>query len=236
VLPSIGATDVTERVLWERWGEHYCILLGHDPGEIHDVTPLLRAYEIRGEPGFSWWIVGEVTTDRTTTAQHIAVLDAELKRLGMRQSWRYDEERQVWTQRRDADEMPPLAVGDPWVSGDTHPDRSVAVAFRNAGIPMRPAAYAKGGTGPAMIKKEARIDLVNSLFASGRLVFAADGRGGAVARRTLHSAEDSLRNAAGKPEADRKGPRDPSHWMAAVGYALWPHERLTPIRRANSAR
>lgn len=77
-VPQIGAEDVTRQVL-APWGGNLTVLVGHDPGKLVDVSILLKAYRLRGQPRHSWWVVDELTTSQTSTEQHVGALIARLR-------------------------------------------------------------------------------------------------------------------------------------------------------------
>src|SRR5690606_21913167 len=72
-IPEVGAEDVTADLL-RPWGQNLHVLVGHDPGKLFDVSVLLKAYRLRGQQEHGWFVVGEVTTEQTTTEQHVAEL------------------------------------------------------------------------------------------------------------------------------------------------------------------
>lgn len=222
-IPRIGAEDVTSQVL-RRWAPNAEILVGHDPGQLFDVSVLLKAYKVRGMPDpFVWFIVGEVTTEQTTTEQHVAALLAEL-----RDRWNVQ---QVDRKGRPVSDAPTAFVrADPHGNTDARPDRSVYNIFKRNGLRIMPAAYAPNGTKPGRVPKEAGIEVVNSLFCNAasqrRLYVAQDENGRPCAERTVEAIELSERDADGKAEAQKKNRKDLSHWTASVRYALWAIERV----------
>ena len=100
--------------------------------------------------------------------------------------------------------------------------------WRSLDLIARAAAYKPGGSTPITIKRNSRIDMVNTLLcakAGGpelrRLFVALDAKGDAVAPRLVEAFETMETNEAGKAERDKKDANDRSHWPAALGYALW---------------
>lgn len=224
--PNIGATDVTAREL-SPWGQNHQILIGYDPGRLFDVSVFLKAYKFPNVSDPVWWVVDEVTTEQSTTQQHV---DEVIKRL--RSRW---ELYKVDFRGRLSDGTPTALIrADP--SGnrenDTeHPDATVYTVFRQSGLQILAAAYT-GTPGRARVGNvplEAGIDMVNTLLCSQsgnvRLYIDCDDRRQAAAPNLLKSLESSERNAAGMAERDKKDKNDPSHWPAALRYALWSIEK-----------
>lgn len=221
--------DVTASEL-VRWGVNRAALCGHDPGSLFDVTLVLRAYRtprMRPQDRPIWVVVDEITTERTTTEQHV---DELLERV--REHWRMNLVRRdpltgETTTTRDG---PTIYVrADPYGNNDSKVDRSCYTIFRNAGITIDPAAYSKDGAGPGRVPKEAGIELVNTLLCSAanvrRLFVALDDKGVPVAPKLVEALESSERDSDGKAETHKKDVKDVSHWPASLRYALWAIER-----------
>lgn len=213
-------SDVTAREL-QHWGDNLTILAGHDPGTLCDVTVLLKAYELqRGV--VTWVVVDELTTDHTTTEQHVAALIARGRdRWGVHMLDR---------NHRPVVNGPRILVrADPYGNNDSKPDRSCYTIFRNAGITTHPAAYSSDGSKSGRVPKNEGIELVNTMLrsASGmrRLFVALGDDGTPTAKRLVQALEESERSIDGKAEAQRKDEHDLSHWPAALRYALWSLER-----------
>jgi len=216
-VPRIGAQDVTAQVL-APWGGNCTVLAGHDPGEIKDVTVLLKAYRLQhmGANEWAWVIVGELTTSGTTEL-HIA----ELLKL-MRNEFGCNELDYRGRPIQDGAEL--------LVRIDPKAEKTVNTQFRRAGLNSRAAAYTNTNPPRAMqIPKEAGIDMVNTLIrnaAGKRHLFAEvtdDGR--LVAGKTVEAIESSERDAVGRAEIKQKNRVDHSHYTAALRYALWVIER-----------
>lgn len=212
-VPVIGARDVTREVLRD-YGPNYEVLIGHDPGNHYNVSVLLKAYRIHGEALHSWWVVGEVTSESSTTEGHLVDLGRALA------EWGY----------------PGVALvrADPYTDTGTErkPDKTVYTQFKNAGFDIRPAAYSasKTSVGPGVIHKDARIEMMVGLLCSAsgrrRLFIACDDHRRAAAPRLVAALESEERDEAYKAETARKRKgEDMSHWPAATGYALWALER-----------
>lgn len=218
-VPHIGARDVTRQVM-RHWGPNYSVLVGHDPGQIVDVSIFLKCYQERGHDQPSWFVVDELTTDLTTTEQHAKKLVSRL-----RSKWGCNE--------LGADGKPndgPIAQMriDPYGDSDNKTDRSVYQTFRHFGLDARSAAY-KQGTGKGRVPKDPGIEMVCRLLrnANGdhRLFIATDDRGRPVAPRLVECLEMSERDGDGQAETQKKNKSDLSHWGAATRYALWLLER-----------
>ena len=222
-LPEIGAFDVTKRVL-KRFGNFSC-LVGHDPGLTVDCSVILKAYQMPKERTHRWFVVDEVTT-KGTTEEHVSQL---LKRL--QDHWGINH--------YGPEEDKALVRCDPYGDSSNKTDKSVYLQFKLFGLEIRSAQYSKTGKGTGHIGREARIEMVNRLLcnASGesRLFIAKNKNGTPSAPRLVEALEEMERDASGRAEAEKKGTkRDRTHWPAALGYALWPTEkihRVTPEKR-----
>ena len=217
-----GAVDITRDVL-KAWGGA-AILVGHDPGKRQHVSEFLKAYRLPGQkdPLPRWFVVDEVTTIESTTGAHVgAVRDRLRTRWGCNLLDRHG--------KPDPDSPVALVRVDPHTrSGDDHPDASVYTTWRAAGLMTLAAGYQPGTSKPQVIKRDARINLVNTLLAATaavgeirRLFVALDEAGHPVAPQLVKALETMERNEAGKAEAEKKDADDLSHWPAALGYALW---------------
>lgn len=223
--PQIGASDVTRMEL-SHYGSNIDLLIGHDPGNLFDVSVFLKAYQIKGE--VHWWIVGELTTEQSTTEDHAVKLMAMLReRWGL---YRRDLRGRVLPGSKVA-----LIRADPTGNVETKPDQTVYTTLRNHGFDVRPAAYAPvrpnqtSAPRHGRIGQEARIEMINTLLcdANGRrrLYVDVDDRGAPVARKVVESIELSERDGDGRAENQRKNRQDMSHWTASLGYALWSIEK-----------
>lgn len=228
-----GAIDVTQLELRGE-GNALTVRVGYDPGTLWDVSILLKAFRVRGQPRPWWWVVGEVNSEQSTTDVHIKDL---LRVVG---------EKYACNMRgRDGKIAgPQIAVrADPY--GDTgndanRPDITVYKSFRNAGIMIRPAAYipSTSAVKVARVPKEARIDMVCTLLCAAngerRLFVDVDEHGQPVAPKLVEAFETMERDEAGHAETQKKNKKDMSHWPAALGYGLWSIEkpRIEALRRA----
>ena len=225
----LGWQDVTDREL-RAWGPNYKMLVGHDPGTLWDVSLLLRAYvenkhyqAYLAEKRRPFWVVlGEVNTEQSTTERHIEKLLERVRkeyRLNFLSS----------TGKIDPNAPQVLVRADPAGTTDNRTDKSVYTQFANAGIRIKPAAYAAGKNTHGKVPREAGVEVVNTLLhnAAGerRLFVARLPDGSPAAPRLVAALESSERNSDGQAEVSRKGAADVTHWPAALRYALWAIER-----------
>ena len=222
-IPDVGVRDVTSSVL-SQFGANIEMLLGHDPGTTQDCTIFLKAYQFRKEPFFRWVVVDEVTT-KGTSERHASIL---VETLQSRWGVNYP----------GAQESKALMRCDPYGDSGNSTDRSVYLTFRLAQLDCRSAQYDKRGRGKGVIHKEARIEMVNRLLCSAvgdRRLYIAMRDGAPCAKNLVRCFEHSERDLAGKAENQRKGSSDDlSHWGAALGYALWPTEKIHRVIAAQT--
>jgi hypothetical protein len=225
-VPQIGAEDITASLLVP-WGQRFGMLGGHDPGTLFDVTILLRAYRVAGMRKPAWWVVGELTTERTTTEQHVKDLLTEI-----RGRWRLNEV--DWRGKPAEDGRRLFVRADPYSeSGNDskQPDKSVYATFRQKGITILPAAMKTVGleSKVARVPREGRIEMVNTLLCNAaferRLFVDCDEFRQPRAPKLVAALESSERDTDGKAETQKKNEDDLSHWPAALGYALWSLEK-----------
>lgn len=221
-IPELGWEDVTTREL-RGSGDNLAMLAGHDPGSLFDVSIFLRAFKQHPKQQRPIWVVvGELTTEESTTEQHITRLLSLV-----RERWRLNL---LDHTGRVAEYGPRLLVrADPAGNTDNRTDRSVYTLFRNAGIAIKPAAYNADGDGHGRVPKDPGIELVNTLLCNAagerRLFVARNADGSPCAPRLVAALESSERDLDGKAETQRKTKQDVSHWPAALRYALWAIER-----------
>lgn len=228
-LPQVPRwPDVTARELG-RWGRGLEVLVGYDPGRLFDVSILLKAYQppvpaaTRQVPRPSlpdpvWFVVGEVTTERSTTEHHCRALLEVL--------------RKQWGCNLGGDGAQAFVRGDPATTSGTDeeaPDTSVYTTFAKHGLLMKAAAYKPGSVSHGRVPKEGRIDMINTLLCSAdgtrRLLVQCDDRKQPVAKKLVDALERMERDGDGKAERGRKDKSDLSHWPCALGYALWSIEK-----------
>jgi hypothetical protein len=226
-VPQLGAEDVTRTVL-SPWGPRFAVLVGHDPGKLCDVSLVLQAFQMRGQSRPSWWVRDELTTDQTTTEQHVKAL---LQRL--RDRWQCNQ--LDWRGNASSDGPVALVRADPYSNSgndSSRPDRSVYTLFRKGGIPSILPAAMKASTSEnkaATVPVDAGIGMVNGLLCNAdgerRLFVECDENRQPLAPRLVEAIEMSERDGDGYAERQKKDRHDLSHWCAALRYALWAIER-----------
>ncbi len=203
--------DVTKVVTLEAYQEPYSWIVGQDFGVLCNASVLLKAFKPRTPFGFdkeapiTWWAVDEITSWEQTAAVHaVMLLD------------RYP----------NVDDL--VVVADPHFN-TKEADRSDYHQFREAKLKIVPSAHGK-------IPVKHRVTMVNSLMkdAQGKrhLFIACDS-----SRRTncnkLAAALMGLQyDHTGRPQPPRKDRKDQTHWPDALGYGLFPFEKLRggPLR------
>lgn len=216
------AVDVTAEVMrpWAPQGHPITMLVGHDPGQRQHVSMFIKAYRFPGaDKSTKWIVVDEITTVDAPIQTHVAEVLARA-----RDKWNTD---QIDYKGRAVEGGKMMVRIDPHTRGekDDHPGRDVYAVWRSAGIIAKAAAFKPGSVEPAVIKRESRFDMMNTLLCdvSGvrRLLVACDDSGKAAAPNLVKAFESMERNAENKGETEKKNGDDLSHWPAAVGYALW---------------
>lgn len=219
-----GAIDVTRDAM-RVWGPNIGMLIGHDPGKRQHVSEFLKAYRFPSQPANSpprWFVVDEVTSPESTVEAHV---QSVLQRARARRCNLLDP-----AGRPSADSPQVLVRIDPHTQGgDEHPGRDLYTRWRSAGLVAKAAAYRPSSVVPQTIKRESRIDLINTLLSASagspgmrsRLFVACDDMGRPAAPKLVEALESMERNAGGEAEAEAKDADDMSHWPAALGYGLW---------------
>lgn len=225
-VPRIGAEDVTAEIL-APWGANRRVLVGHDPGTLFDVSLVLKAYRLHGQRRHFWWVVDEITTEQTTTDQHVAVLLDRLQR-------RWHCNQVDWRGNASEHGARALVRADPHSNSSSdasQPHRSVYTTFRAAGLQILPGATKSvgGESKTDRVPKDAGIEMVNGLFLNKakerRLFVAANDDGSYAAPKLVSAIEGSERDLYGDAETQAKNKADLSHWPASLRYALWALER-----------
>lgn len=228
----LGAVDCTAEVLAHS-GPNIQLLIGHDPGQRQHVSIFLKAYRFlddvrRGDSRPRWFVVDGVTSPMSTVHAHVQEV---LKRV--RDRWNcngLDRKGNPDIGGRQA-----LVRIDPHTrSGDEHPGRDVYTIWRQAGLLTKAAAYKPNSTDPVTIKRESRIDMVNTLLCATdargevrRLFVLCDDRNayekgvGRAVEALVEAFETMERNDSGDAEHEKKDKNDRSHYPCCVGYALW---------------
>lgn len=222
-----SAIDVTKEILgpWTPAGHGLSVLTGHDPGNLFDVSLLLKAYRLPRFRTVLWWVVGEVTTEQSTTEAHCQALLEVLAR-DFNCNMRGRDGRVVGDRA--------LVRADPYGNtgaDEKRPDRTVYTVFRENGLIIHPAAYVASTNKVKVgrVPKEGRIDMMQTLFCAKngvrRLFVNCDERKRPAAPKFVEAIESCERDEIGRAETQRKDKRDPSHWPAACGYGLWAIEK-----------
>lgn len=227
--PEVGARDVTSKLLRHFGIPNGQILLGHDPGSLKDVSGMLKAYTFAREVELDgakipagvpvWWVIGEVTTEKTTAEAHATKLRDRLQ-----------DQYHVMLGYEDDPDV--LVLADPSSENEAKkaPHKSVYKAFARCGFRI-----ASGASHGKRVPKEAGIEMVVGLFRDvdgyARLFVDVDEHGRPVAPGIVKACEEAERNDAGEAETERKDAYDLSHWMAQLRYALWRLEREGGIVR-----
>ncbi len=215
-VPVIGARKITSMVLSRRIGAGYGLLIGHDPGTAKAASIFLDAYELPGLADPAWWVRGELFTLHATPEQHATqVLDVARKRFGM--NIRGQDQAHVRAQ--------------PVGQSEDKPDQDIYKIWRKVGLETRAAQYRKNdNTGTGHIGREARINMVNTLLCDAiqrrRLFVECDDQRRPLAPRLVESFETLERDESGRISRDKHLDRDKSDPPDALGYALWPWEKV----------
>lgn len=213
----LGAQDVTSIALRAKTGNpRHALLVGHDPGTAKSASVFLRAYKLVGERDPAWFVVGELFTMHQTTEQHACSVLARCKEFGCNV--------------RPDSEIAHVRVQPAGVAVDK-PDLDVHRIFARVGLDTRAAQHKTDGTGTGVIDRESRIEMVNSLFcdAAGRrrLFIACDEFRRPVAPKLVEALETMERDERGQISRDKRLDYDKSDTPDALGYALWPFEKVT---------
>lgn len=214
-VPVVGARKITSLVLSRKLGPGFGLLIGHDPGTAKAASIYLDAYEIKGIPDPVWWVRGECFTLHATPQQHaLKVLEEVRSRFGM-------------NLRGEVAHVRAQPVGQ----SENKPDQDVYKIWRGVGFDTRAAQYRKNdSTGTGHIGREARINMVNTLLVDAmgtrRLFVECDSHRRPMAPKLVEAFETIEREADGRISRDKDLSRDKSDSPDALGYALWPWEKV----------
>ena len=218
-VPQVGK-DLTASLVAAKWQRPIdpqlrlpiaCrFVVGQDWGMRVQASVVLQAFaDPREETERIWYVVGElITEDGSTPDRHADAL------------------KHYMLQRFGATAREYVVVGDPHVQKrpNVGADKTDYDVFKKAGLEVHKAAVG------IVIHVRHRFGMVNALLedASGRrrLFLAADEHGHPIARAVAQSFRMYRWGAGGEPEQHDKGPLDPSHATDALGYALFPFERI----------
>jgi hypothetical protein len=213
----ITARKMTSVVLSRKIGNGYALLIGHDPGVAKAASIYLDAYELPGTPDPVWWVRGELFTLHETPEAHaIKVLADVRKRFGV--SIRPDREQAH-------------VRAQPVGQSEDKPDQDIYKIWRRVGLDTRAAQYRKNdSTGTGHIGREARVNMVNTLLCDAlgrrRLYIECDDHRRPVAPKLVEAFETIERDDQGRISKDKDLKRDKSDPPDALGYALWPWEKV----------
>ena len=198
--------DITAELTHEiegNQGPAYPWIIGQDFGWQVNASVVLKAFQDGAER--AWFAVDELMTRGLTAAEHAQQLIALMRR------------------KYSAGPEQLYVIGDPHVNKpDT--DESDYTQFRRAGLRTRKASGTR-------IDIKHRFGMVNALLcdAAGRrrLFVARDGHGTPCCPKLVESFKSYAYNENGKPEQyGKNSSRDPSHPSDALGYALFPWEKI----------
>ena len=198
--------DITADLTFEiegNQGPAYTWVIGQDFGWQVNASVMLKAYQDGSDR--VWFAHDELLTRGLTTAEHARQLIALMRR------------------KYNAEPEQLYVIADPHVNKpDT--DESDYVQFRRAGLRTRRAA---GGR----IDMKHRFGMVTAMLCDSggrrRLFIARDGNGTPCCPKLIESFKTYCYAENGKPEQFGKDSRrDPSHPTDALGYALYPWERI----------
>lgn len=218
-LPELGR-DITGRLTRNIYGawtdeqgiEHeYDFVVGHDWGLRVMASVVLKAYATQDPGERMWFAVGEVTSEDG------AHPDRHAEKL-----------KQYMREKFSAGPRGFIVIGDPHYNHHVSdgPDRTDYQVFRAAGIETHRASG-------KVIPLHHRISMVNALLEDvtgrRRLHVVKDERGQSPCKQLVQSFKHYRWGKTGRPEQHNKGPGDMSHWTDALGYGLFPFERIRGI-------
>jgi hypothetical protein len=195
---EVDYTEIT-REKARRFDRECPFIIGHDFGVRTSASEVLKAYRHNPTGQTHWWVVGELTT-----GEYLGT-EGHARRL-----------------------VKAYSVDDFVVSADPHintkdTDKSDYNIFRRYEIDVHRAFAGR-------IAVRHRIGMLNALFGDAdsprRLFVDCDERHRPVSPRLVESLETMEYDEHGNPEAVRKDASDPTHWPAALGYGLFPWEKI----------
>jgi hypothetical protein len=203
-LLGTGWQDITAQLALEKFQrEGVQFLVGQDFGVLTNASVIFKVYQSpQGER--CWWAVDEVTSQAGTTA---------------------DIHARMLLQTYASEQL--AVVADPHFNTKDH-DKSDYNLFRREGIWIRPAA-------DGQIARETRIGIVCRLLGERdplgkvgrrRLFIDCDSNRNPVCPKLAQAFVGLQRNELGQAERDKKDATDQTHWPAAVGYLVYPWERV----------
>jgi hypothetical protein len=198
-----ASLDITAKLTYDRYKVPYQYVIGWDPGVIASASVVLKAFAGQGADERNWYVLDEITTRDATTEHHAHDVVKWLLSRGIR-----------------LDSV--LVLGDPHENKDT--DRSDYHQMRAAGLTV-----ARSNQG-VQIERKHRISMTNALLkdASGRrrLFLAAGDLGPPRAQKLAECLGQLMYRPNGEIDYEHKTWRNLAHWGDALGYGLFPFEKL----------
>jgi hypothetical protein len=197
----LNAQDITSLVVAEKYRREGCEwVVAQDFGQLVTTSIFLKAYRLPGVRDRVWFAHKEITSWNEAS-------DLHARRI---------------LQEHDAESI--IVVADPHFN-TKESDKADYSLFQKEGIDIRAATHGK-------IAKKHRVSMMNALLrdADGVIRFGivADEHGRASCKYLARSFM-SLQYVNGDPEGMKKDYRDISHWTAAVGYGVYPWERVRGV-------
>lgn len=208
LIPATVATaaklrDITPELTANRYRTPFRWIVGFDPGVIVTASVILKVYAGQGVGERRWHIVDEVTTRDKTSDWHAE----QLKR---------------WFREHGVPIGDVVVLMDPSYNKET--DRSDLLMMRAAGFECHRS------NGGEKIERRHRISMVNALLcdATGnrRLFLETGANGTPIAAKTAESFGTQKYKPNGELEKYHGTVYDVTHWTDAVGYAVFPWERV----------
>jgi hypothetical protein len=201
--------DITAELTYAKWQASYRWIVGWDPGVVHSASVILKAYRGTGVDERNWYAIDEVTTKDGTTEFHAR----DLLR---------------WFHARGVSQTDVLVIGDPHENKDT--DRSDYIQMRAAGFTTKPS------NGGDRIEIRHRVAMTNALLADAngrrRLHLAPSIAGAPQANKLAESLGTLMWGSQGMIDYKHKTELNVAHWADALGYGLFPFERMRGGYRA----
>lgn len=194
----INGVDVTREITHEKYNHAASYVIGQDFGVLVNVSVVLKAFRMK-DKSIAWWAIDELTTYQQTTEVHAALL------------------KERYPNMNDC-----VVIADPHFNSK-EADKSDYHKFREVGWTLYPSVHGK-------IPIKHRISMMNSLFkdAKGtrRLFLDCDRNKRPACQKFAEALMSHQYDQSGKPQPVRKDRRDMTHWPDAVGYGLFPFERI----------
>ena len=204
-IPVVGR-DITADITFEKYRTPYQFVIGTDPGRQTTVSIIMKAFAGPSQTDRIWYVVDEITTIDKTMDWH-------------------GQELTNWFRRRGMNHADAIVIGDPHTEHGKEADRTDYLMLK-----QRHGFNVVKANAGAPIDRKHRFSMVNALLqgADGRrrLFLVPGPNGSPQANRLSESLGFLLYASSGEPEAHGKGPKDLTHWADALGYGLYPFEKL----------